>query len=43
MDIKSDKMVANTQGRGLPYRGEVVYIYAYDIAYDIKNEPVRRF
>lgn len=49
MDIKSDKMAANTQGppattfegrRGLPYRGEVVYIYAYDIAYDIKNEPV---
>jgi hypothetical protein len=24
----------------MPYRGEVVYIYAYDIAYDIKNEPV---
>jgi hypothetical protein len=42
MDIKSDKMVANTQGRGLPYRGEVVYIYAYDIAYDIKNEPVEK-
>ena len=35
-------MVANTQGRGLPYRGEVVYIYAYDIAYDIKNEPVEK-
>jgi len=34
MDIKSDKMAA--------YRGEVVYIYAYDIAYDIKNEPVER-
>jgi hypothetical protein len=42
MDIKSDKMAANTQGRGLPYRGEVVYIYAYDIAYDIKNEPVEK-
>ena len=27
---------------GLPYRGEVVYIYAYDIAYDIKNEPVEK-
>jgi hypothetical protein len=26
----------------LPYRGEVVYIYAYDIAYDIKNEPVEK-
>jgi hypothetical protein len=25
-----------------PYRGEVVYIYAYDIAYDIKNEPVEK-
>ena len=35
-------MVANTQGRDLPYRGEVVYIYAYDIAYDIKNEPVEK-
>jgi hypothetical protein len=32
MDIKNDKIAA--------YRGEVVYIYAYDIAYDIKNEPV---
>jgi hypothetical protein len=42
MDIKSDKMAANTQGRSLPYRGEVVYIYAYDIAYDIKNEPVEK-
>jgi hypothetical protein len=42
MDIKSDKMVANTQGQGLLYRGEVVYIYAYDIAYDIKNEPVEK-
>ncbi|MGD0596134.1 MAG: hypothetical protein ABSA64_01260 [Sedimentisphaerales bacterium] len=27
---------------GPPYRGEVVYIYAYDIAYDIKNEPVEK-
>lgn len=26
----------------MPYRGEVVYIYAYDIAYDIKNEPVEK-
>ncbi len=42
MDIKGEKMVADTQGRGLPYRGEVVYIYAYDIAYDIKNEPVEK-
>jgi hypothetical protein len=42
MDIKSDKMAADTQGRDLPYRGEVVYIYAYDIAYDIKNEPVEK-
>jgi len=24
----------------IPYRGEVVYIFAYDIAYDIRNEPV---
>jgi hypothetical protein len=24
----------------MSYKGEVVYIYAYDIAYDIKNEPV---
>jgi hypothetical protein len=34
MDIKSEKMAT--------YRGEVVYIYAYDIAYDIKNEPVEK-
>ncbi len=32
MDIKGDTKAA--------YKGEVVYIYAYDIAYDIKNEPV---
>ncbi len=24
-----------------PYRGEVVYIYAFDLAYDMKREPVR--
>jgi hypothetical protein len=34
MDIQNDKMSV--------YRGEVVYIDAYDIAYDIKNEPVER-
>ena len=39
--------VMETQARekvdgGPPYRGEVVYIYAYDIAYDIKNEPVEK-
>jgi hypothetical protein len=42
MDIKNDKIAGEMHGRGLPYRGEVVYIYAYDIAYDIKNEPVER-
>jgi hypothetical protein len=26
----------------ISYKGEVVYIYAYDIAYDIKNEPVEK-
>jgi hypothetical protein len=24
-----------------PYRGEVVYIYAFDLAYDMKRQPVR--
>ncbi|MGA2679320.1 MAG: hypothetical protein ABSF37_08465 [Sedimentisphaerales bacterium] len=42
MEIKSEKKDIGTKGRGLPYRGEVVYIYAYDIAYDIKNEPVEK-
>jgi hypothetical protein len=26
----------------MAYQGEVVYIYAYDVAYDIKNEPVEK-
>jgi hypothetical protein len=34
METKNDKKTA--------FRGEVVYIYAYDIAYDIKNEPVEQ-
>ena len=38
MDTQANKKVNG----GLPYRGEVVYIYAYDIAYDIKNEPVEK-
>ncbi len=33
-------MTANSKAKDLPYKGEVVYIYAYDIAYDLKNEPV---
>jgi hypothetical protein len=41
MENESDNKV--TAARGVaPYRGEVVYIYAYDIAYDIKNEPVEK-
>jgi hypothetical protein len=42
MEIKVEKKTDGVQGQGLPYRGEVVYIYAYDIAYDIKNEPVEK-
>ena len=51
METKSEKKAGIAQGppttafegrQGLPYRGEVVYIYAYDIAYDIKNEPVEK-
>jgi hypothetical protein len=38
METQANKKVDG----GLPYRGEVVYIYAYDIAYDIKNEPVEK-
>jgi hypothetical protein len=37
METGSEK---NIGMQSQPYRGEVVYIYAYDIAYDIKNEPV---
>ena len=40
METKNEKKVSGVQG--LPYRGEVVYIYAYDIAHDIKNEPVEK-
>jgi hypothetical protein len=38
METQANKKVDG----GLPYRGEVVYIYAYDIAYDIKKEPVEK-
>jgi hypothetical protein len=40
METKNEKRTSLAQGP--PYRGEVVYIYAYDIAYDIKNEPVEK-
>ena len=40
METKNEKRTVGTQGP--QYRGEVVYIYAYDIAYDIKNEPVEK-
>jgi hypothetical protein len=47
MEIKNEKRTAGTQGPPTTtfegrQRGEVVYIYAYDIAYDIKNEPVEK-
>ena len=42
MEIKNDKKAGSAKGQNLPYRGEVIYIYAYDIAYDIKNEPVEK-
>jgi hypothetical protein len=42
MEIKNEKKAGSAQGQSPPYRGEVVYIYAYDIAYDIKNEPVEK-
>jgi hypothetical protein len=42
MDAKGEKAAGTAQMQGAPYKGEVVYIYAYDIAYDIKNEPVEK-
>ncbi|MBN2020797.1 MAG: hypothetical protein JW749_11310 [Sedimentisphaerales bacterium] len=42
MEAKSEKNAVKAQGKGTPCRGEVIYIYAYDIAYDIKNEPVEK-
>jgi hypothetical protein len=42
MESRPEKKAGDAQELGLPYRGEVVYIYAYDIAYDIKNEPVEK-
>ncbi len=40
--MKSAQTPMNPQGRSSPkrYRGEVVYIYAYDLAYDTKREPL---
>jgi len=42
MELKGETKTGISQNRKTPYRGEVVYIYAYDIAYDIKNEPVEK-
>ncbi|MGD0571568.1 MAG: hypothetical protein ABSB11_00950 [Sedimentisphaerales bacterium] len=42
METGSEKKDTGAKGQNPPYRGEVVYIYAYDIAYDIKNEPVEK-
>jgi hypothetical protein len=38
----NEKKTGSVNQQNQRYRGEVVYIYAYDIAYDIKNEPVER-
>ncbi len=40
METRRDSDAVNAQPQGQPYRGEVVYIYAYDVAYDIQREPV---
>lgn len=42
METGSEKKDVGAKGQSPSYRGEVVYIYAYDIAYDIKNEPVEK-
>lgn len=42
METGSEKKDIGAKGQSPPYCGEVVYIYAYDIAYDIKNEPVEK-
>jgi hypothetical protein len=42
METNSRNKAGIAQGHNPPYRGEVVYVYAYDIAYDIKNEPVEK-
>jgi hypothetical protein len=38
----NEKKTGGLNRQNQRYCGEVVYIYAYDIAYDIKNEPVER-
>ena len=40
METEPSSEIVNAQGQNLPYHGQVVYIYAYDIAYDIEPEPV---
>ena len=42
METESVKKAGEEHKQRQPYHGEVVYIYAYDIAYDIKNEPVEK-
>jgi len=40
METNSRTRTDDAPSQNQPIRGEIVYIYAYDIAYDIKREPV---
>jgi len=42
METKNTIQNINLSQTGKSYHGEVVYIYAYDLAYDMKRRPVER-
>jgi hypothetical protein len=42
MDTNSNEPVVETKGKMHPYHGEVVYIYAFDLAYDMKRQAIPR-
>ena len=42
METGQGSNAAKGQYKDLSYRGEVVYIYAFDLAYDMKREPIAK-
>ena len=40
--VQGDSQSQERPRRARPYRGEVVYIYAFDLAYDMKRQPLER-
>ena len=41
MKIQSERVLNDESDNNHPLRGEVVYIYAYDIAHDMKRQRIQ--